>query len=58
MDTSKQAVSQFLAHFLNVAISLKLSVKLDNDPCIWYFATIILDTTLGMFICIGILRIL
>mgnify|MGYP000862312146 FL=1 len=27
LDTSKQAVSQLLAHFLNVAISLRLSVK-------------------------------
>lgn len=58
MDTSKQAVSQFLAHCLNVVISLKLSLKLDNDACIWYFATIILDTTVGMLICIGILRLL
>jgi hypothetical protein len=27
LDTSKQAVSQLLAHFLNVAISLELSGK-------------------------------
>lgn len=58
LDTIKQAVSQLLAHFLNVAISLRLSVKKDNNPCLWYFATIILDTTVGMLICIGILRLL
>lgn len=57
LDTSKQAVSQLLAHFLNVAISLRLSVKQENDPCLWYFATIVLDCTIGMLICVGILRL-
>lgn len=58
LDTSKQAVSQLLAHFLNVAISLSLSVKQENDPCLWYCATIVLDCSIGMLICVGILRLL
>jgi hypothetical protein len=58
LDTSKQAVSQLTAHFLNVAISLKLSDKQTKHQCLWYFATIMLDTTLGMLICVGLLRLL
>lgn len=58
MDTLKQIVSQLLAHFLNVAISLRMSIKQEEDPCLWYFATIMLDTTIGMLICVGILSLL
>ncbi len=57
MDTSKQGVSQLIAHFLNVAISLLLSSHLDNDACIWYFTTNVLDNTVGVFICCGVLRL-
>lgn len=57
MDTSKQGVSQFLAHVINVAISMQLSSKLDSDACIWYFTTNVLDNTVGVLICIGILSI-
>lgn len=58
LDTSKQGVSQLTAHFLNVAISLKLSDKQSTHQCLWYFATVMLDTTLGMLICVGLLRLL
>lgn len=57
MDTSKQGVSQIIAHFLNVTISLLLSSHLDNDACIWYFTTNVLDNTVGVFICCGVLRL-
>jgi hypothetical protein len=57
MDTSKQGVSQLIAHFINVGISLLLSAHLDNDACIWYFTTNVLDNTLGVFICCGVLRL-
>ena len=57
MDTSKQGVSQLIAHFLNVTISLLLSSHLDNDACIWYFTTNVLDNTVGVFICCGVLRL-
>ena len=46
-----------IAHFINVAISISLSVKLSNDACIWYAATNILDNTCGVFICVGVLRL-
>lgn len=57
MDTSKQGVSQLIAHFINVGISLLLSNHLDNDACIWYFTTNVLDNTVGVFFCVGVLRL-
>ena len=52
-DTSKQLVSQFFAHFINLTISIALTYK-DNssDQCLWYFTTNILDNTIGVLICI------
>jgi len=58
MDTSKQGVSQLIAHFINVGISLLLSNHLSSDACIWYFTTNVLDNTLGVFICCGTLRLI
>lgn len=57
MDTSKQGTSQLIAHFINVGISLLLSMHLENDACIWYFTTNVLDNTVGVFICCGVLRL-
>lgn len=56
MDTSKQGTSQLIAHFINVGISLLLSNHLSNDACIWYFITNVLDNTIGVFFCCGVLR--
>jgi hypothetical protein len=58
MDTSKQGVSQFLAHVINVAISMQLSSQLDSDACIWYFTTNVLDNTLGVLLCVTILGLI
>jgi len=58
MDTSKQGVSQFLAHVINVAISMQLSSKLSSDACIWYFTTNILDNTLGVVMCVTVLGLI
>ncbi len=58
MDTSKQGVSQLLAHIINVFISMQLSSKLDSDACIWYFTTNVLDNTVGVVICVGILSLI
>lgn len=55
MDTSKQAVSQLLAHFINVVISMQLSSKLASDACIWYVTTNILDNTFGVLLCVTVL---
>lgn len=58
MDTSKQGVSQMLAHITNVLISMQLSSQLDSDACIWYFTTNVLDNTVGVAICITFLSII
>lgn len=55
MDTSKQGVSQFLAHVINVAISMQLSSRLSSDACIWYFTTNVLDNTIGVVLCVSVL---
>lgn len=58
MDTSKQGVSQMLAHIINVAISIQLSSSIESDACIWYLTTNILDNTAGVFLCIGVLGLI
>ena len=56
-DTSKQLVSQLLAHFINLTISIALAYNDDSsDECLWYFMTNILDNTLGVLICVICLR--
>jgi hypothetical protein len=57
LDTSKQGVSQILAHIINVLISMQLSHSLDSDACIWYLTTNILDNTVGVLLCIGVLTL-
>jgi hypothetical protein len=57
-DTSKQIFSQVLAHFINLTISLALSYNQANsDECLWYFITNIFDNTMGVLICILLLKI-
>lgn len=58
-DTSKQLISQLMAHFINLTISLALSYNDDSaDECLWYLTTNILDNTLGVLICIYSLRVI
>ena len=49
-------MSQLIAHFINIAISLGLSKKLSNDACIWYFATNVFDNTVGVLLTVSMLR--
>ena len=35
-----------------------LSTRLDSDACIWYLTTNILDNTVGVFLCIGVLTLI
>jgi hypothetical protein len=58
LDTSKQGISQTLAHFINVMISLDLSTKMSTCACNWYFSTNILDNTFGVFLTLLTLRTL
>lgn len=56
-DTSKQLLSQLMAHFINLTISLALAYSdSSSDECLWYFITNILDNTLGVLICILCLK--
>ena len=51
MDTSKQAISATLVHFVNILVSY-ISVFLpqtSTNPCVWYFLNVFLDTTLGVY---------
>ncbi len=59
MDTSKQVISQLLAHFINLTISLALARNdTDSDECLWYFMTNIFDNTIGVFLTICGLKLL
>lgn len=59
MDVSKQAITAGLAHIMNVLIALVLSAwETDNDPCVWYFINITIDTTLGVLLCYGLLQLI
>jgi hypothetical protein len=52
-DISKQLVSQMMAHFINLTISIALTYSdSTSDECLWYFTTNILDNTIGVFICL------
>lgn len=37
---------------------MQLSTSLDSDACIWYLTTNILDNTVGVFLCIGVLTLI
>eukprot|EP00053_Salpingoeca_punica_P013619 m.123194 g.123194 ORF g.123194 m.123194 type:complete len:264 (-) comp16244_c2_seq9:1831-2622(-) len=57
-DTSKQALSAGLIHIMNVVGSIVLSshTKL-TDTCIWYFMSILLDSTIGLLVVYLLLRL-
>lgn len=58
-DISKQLISQLVAHFINLTISIALTYDdKDSDECLWYFLTNILDNTLGVAICVGSLKLI
>lgn len=55
LDVSKQGFSAATAHSLNLALAFWLEAKQTDgniDSCIWYFVTIVFDTTIGVFISI------
>lgn len=56
-DTSKQLISQLMAHFINLTISIALAYNDDSaDECLWYLTTNVLDNSLGVLICVFVLR--
>lgn len=50
MDVSKQGFSASLAHIMNLMIAVFLSRETDENPCVWYFINIMIDTTIGVFV--------
>lgn len=50
-------ISQLIAHFINLTISLALTYDRQNsDECLWYFVTNVFDNTVGVLICIMMLK--
>lgn len=46
-----------MAHFINLTISIALTYNdASSDECLWYLMTNILDNTLGVVVCVGLLR--
>jgi hypothetical protein len=37
---------------------MQLSSSLESDACIWYLTTNILDNTIGVFLCVGVLSLI
>ena len=48
LDVSKQGISTFLLHFLNLFLAVTISKENDEDACVWYLDNILLDTTFGV----------
>jgi len=48
LDISKQGISTFLLHFLNLFLAVTISKENDEDACIWYLDNVLLDTTIGV----------
>jgi hypothetical protein len=54
MDTSKQAISAMLIHFVNIFLSyfstfLPHTGQKSQNPCVWYFLNLLMDTTIGVY---------
>mmetsp|Transcript_81403 Transcript_81403/g.263647 ORF Transcript_81403/g.263647 Transcript_81403/m.263647 type:complete len:321 (+) Transcript_81403:114-1076(+) len=59
-DTSKQVISAFMVHFVNILLSMAFGewLSADADPCNWYWINLTLDDTLGVGILFVLLRLL
>mmetsp|Transcript_40332 Transcript_40332/g.38801 ORF Transcript_40332/g.38801 Transcript_40332/m.38801 type:complete len:219 (+) Transcript_40332:105-761(+) len=53
LDVGKQVISALLQHLANLflAVLLRSLIKSGGDACIWYFVTLLLDTSLGLSLC-------
>ncbi|MCQ2817369.1 MAG: STIMATE family protein [archaeon] len=58
LDVSKQGISTFLLHFLNLFLAVTISKENDEDACAWYLDNILLDTTFGVLIQYILVRVL
>jgi len=62
-DVSKQAIGATYAHFLNMVIAAVINdnVRGDydlDDQCAWYAINFLIDTTLGLFLSVILLRLM
>ena len=48
LDVSKQGISTFLIHFLNLFLAVTISKENDDDACVWYLDNVLLDTSIGV----------
>lgn len=49
-DASKQIVSACVIHLLNLLLSAIFANTESSDECVWYFLSVFMDCTLGVFI--------
>ena len=49
LDMFKQGQSMMLIHFINLFFSLIYGKKTNSDQCVWYFTSIMIDSTIGIF---------
>ena len=59
LDTSKQGFSALVAHFMNLMGAVIISRLQEDNPCVWYFINLMIDTTLGVltsYLCLKLLE--
>lgn len=49
-DCSKQVFGSFWTHLMNLAFAICFSTFGEQDPCTWYMAEILIDTTVGVYV--------
>lgn len=49
-DASKQIVSACVIHLLNLLLSAIFANSESSDECVWYFLSVFMDCTLGVFL--------
>jgi len=57
LDSSKQVLGAGWAHLLNLLSSMLLGFQFVGSQCEWYWITILLDTTIGVAVEYGLLRL-
>lgn len=43
--------------FISILLSLSGAESVKSDECMWYFINLFVDTTLGIFICFALMRL-
>eukprot|EP00658_Telonema_sp_P-2_P008087 TRINITY_DN1302_c0_g1_i1.p1 TRINITY_DN1302_c0_g1~~TRINITY_DN1302_c0_g1_i1.p1 ORF type:complete len:245 (-),score=52.15 TRINITY_DN1302_c0_g1_i1:250-984(-) len=56
LDAGKMAIGGGTSHILNLVFSMAWSDKSAN-PCVWFFLGVIVDSTVGIFLCYVLLEV-